>query len=142
MRARTPGVGILSVAIPLTPAAGTAAGECFYRALGAGEQHPLGLHTGFWPGTLPGGCRAWRALRQAAVQAGAVASLAAVHRCSSLFIVLVVVVVGSLGTPLITSVATTFQVPLASARQPLTSTVLSGAAAPRPSFFGVGGFSA
>ncbi|WP_239308895.1 hypothetical protein [Frankia sp. Cj3] len=66
----------------------------------------------------------------------------AVHRCSSLFIVLVVVVVGSLGTPLITSVATTFQVPLASARQPLTSTVLSGAAAPRPSFFGVGGFSA
>ncbi len=46
-----------------------------------------------------------------------------------LFIALVVAVVGSLGAPLITSVATTFHVSLASAQWTLTITLLSGAIA-------------
>jgi predicted MFS family arabinose efflux permease len=48
---------------------------------------------------------------------------------SLLFIALVVAAVGSLGAPLITSVATTFQVSLASAQWTLTITLLSGAIA-------------
>jgi MFS family permease len=48
---------------------------------------------------------------------------------SLLFIALVVAAVGSLGTPLITSVATTFHVSLASAQWTLTITLLSGAVA-------------
>ena len=48
---------------------------------------------------------------------------------SLLFIALVVAVVGSLGAPLITSVATTFHVSLASAQWTLTITLLSGAVA-------------
>jgi Arabinose efflux permease len=48
---------------------------------------------------------------------------------SLLFIALVVAVVGSLGAPLITSVATTFHVSLASAQWTLTITLLSGAIA-------------
>ena len=48
---------------------------------------------------------------------------------SLLFIALVVAAVGSLGAPLITSVATTFHVSLASAQWTLTVTLLSGAIA-------------
>lgn len=48
---------------------------------------------------------------------------------SLLFIALVVAAVGSLGAPLITSVATTFHVSLASAQWTLTITLLSGAIA-------------
>jgi len=48
---------------------------------------------------------------------------------SLLFIALVVAAVGSLGAPLITSVATTFRVSLASAQWTLTITLLSGAIA-------------
>jgi len=48
---------------------------------------------------------------------------------SLLFIALVVATVGSLGAPLITSVATTFHVSLASAQWTLTITLLSGAIA-------------
>jgi predicted MFS family arabinose efflux permease len=48
---------------------------------------------------------------------------------SLFFIALVVAAVGSLGAPLITSVATTFQVSLASAQWTLTITLLSGAIA-------------
>lgn len=48
---------------------------------------------------------------------------------SLIFIALVVAVVGSLGAPLITSVATTFGVSLASAQWTLTITLLSGAVA-------------
>ncbi|GAA4833212.1 MFS transporter [Kitasatospora terrestris] len=48
---------------------------------------------------------------------------------SLVFIALVVAAVGSLGTPLITSVATTFHVSLDSAQWTLTSTLLSGAVA-------------
>ena len=48
---------------------------------------------------------------------------------SLLFIALVVAAVGSLGAPLITSVATTFRVSLASAQWTLTITLLSGAVA-------------
>jgi predicted MFS family arabinose efflux permease len=48
---------------------------------------------------------------------------------SLLFIALVVAAVGSLGAPLITSVATTFGVSLASAQWTLTITLLSGAVA-------------
>jgi predicted MFS family arabinose efflux permease len=48
---------------------------------------------------------------------------------SLIFIALVVAAVGSLGAPLITSVATTFHVSLASAQWTLTITLLSGAVA-------------
>ncbi|NUR24739.1 MAG: MFS transporter [Catenulispora sp.] len=48
---------------------------------------------------------------------------------SLMFIALVVAAVGSLGTPLITSVATTFHVSLASAQWTLTIALLSGAVA-------------
>ena len=48
---------------------------------------------------------------------------------SLLFIALVVAAVGSLGAPLITSVATTFRVSLASAQWTLTITLLAGAVA-------------
>ncbi|MGH3273665.1 MAG: MFS transporter [Streptosporangiaceae bacterium] len=46
-----------------------------------------------------------------------------------LFIALVVAAIGSLGAPLITSVATTFRVPLSSAQWTLTITLLTGAVA-------------
>ena len=48
---------------------------------------------------------------------------------SLLFIALVVAAVGSLGAPLVTSVATTFHVSLDSAQWTLTITLLSGAIA-------------
>src|SRR5437899_2606708 len=48
---------------------------------------------------------------------------------SLVFIALVVAAVGSLGAPLITSVATTFDVSLASAQWTLTITLLTGAIA-------------
>ncbi|MFJ5231375.1 MFS transporter [Kitasatospora sp. NPDC088391] len=48
---------------------------------------------------------------------------------SLVFVALVVAAVGSLGTPLVTSVATTFRVPLDSAQWTLTATLLSGAVA-------------
>ncbi|MFD0331706.1 hypothetical protein ACFQZC_35005 [Streptacidiphilus monticola] len=48
---------------------------------------------------------------------------------SLMFIALVVAAVGSLGTPLITSVATTFHVSLDSAQWTLTIALLSGAVA-------------
>ena len=48
---------------------------------------------------------------------------------SLVFIALVVAAVGSLGAPLITSVATTFHVSLASAQWTLTVTLLAGAVA-------------
>lgn len=50
-------------------------------------------------------------------------------RSTLLIIALVVAVVGSLGAPLITSVATTFHVSLASAQWSLTITLLAGAVA-------------
>ncbi|WP_239334265.1 hypothetical protein [Frankia sp. CiP3] len=81
-------------------------------------------------GAVPGGCSARPRPRPGLLLS------------SLLFIVLVVAVVGVLGTPLITSVATTVQAALASTRQPLTSTVLSGAVCPTPLIFGVGAFSA
>ncbi|MGX1545915.1 MFS transporter, partial [Streptomyces adustus] len=46
-----------------------------------------------------------------------------------MFIALVVAAVASLGTPLITSVATSFHVPLGSAQWTLTVALLSGAVA-------------